>query len=208
MTTITDSSSWTSLQARLAAADTNADGIVSKSELTDAASEDTNLTTDIVAAADTDGDGALSQVEFTSFASTFNATTGLSLLSAQEDTSSVASLFASADTDGSATLTSTELAAALTATAASEDDTASTDTTTADSTTTSDTTTVSADVQAALDTVDATGDGVFDSRDVAKGVLQAASDASEKQSLKTVKSADTNGDGTVSATEAAAALLA
>lgn len=204
MSTIS-STTWTSLQTQLAAADVNADGTVSKSELPDAISEDSTLAQSIVDAADSDGDGALSQVEYSTFSATFANATGLSLLTAQE---SVTSLFAAGDSDGSATLSADELATALTTstTAADTTTTASTDD---GETGGSDDTTLSADVQAALDAVDATGDSAFDARDVAVGVLQAADEALRKaaNSSKADASLDTNGDGTISATELASAIL-
>lgn len=200
----TDSSTWTSLHTQLAATDTNADGIVSKNELVEAASEDSTLASAFVSAADSDGDGAMSQVEYSSFSSTFTSTTGRSLLTAQEDTSSVASLFASVDTDGSATISGEELATALIA--ASEEDTSGETTETAEEES-SDKTTLAADVQAALDAVDANSDGVFDARDVALGVLQAAGEAESKNSTTAKKSADTDGDGIISATERTTAIL-
>lgn len=208
MSTVSMSNSTLSaLQTQLALADTNADGNVSKSELAAAVKKDAALTKTLVDYADNDGDGEMSQVEYSSFANSFSSATGLSLLSAQE---TPAKLFAKADSNGSATVSAKELSAALTAsdeTAISSPGEGFTPIAPASKQRTS----VSSEVKAALDKVDSTGDGTFNANDVAAGVLQASNAAAlanqQTGIFKSTKSMDVNGDGTVSATEAAMAIL-
>lgn len=216
--TSTDSSSWTSLQTLIAAADSNGDGTVSESELVSAVSDDSsNVAAAIVTAADSDGDGAVSLMEFSNFADTFSATTGMALLSAQEQSSAVVSLFTGMDADGSATLDSDELAAGLTASTDSTDESEETAETTEDTSTSTSTdseeTTVSEDVQALIDAIDTNGDGVFDKTDTALRVLQAAGDAEatdddDDLTSSLVTTLDSNGDGSLSEEELKAAGLA
>lgn len=188
VTSTTDTSLSATLVGLLKQADTNGDGIVSKSELETAMGSDNSLASQVVSAADTDGDGAMSATEFASFADKFSTQTGMTLLAAQESAASVASLYADLDTDGSGSLTATEISTAIGATDAGSDTTATEDgtseeTTSAD-TTASDTTTTSTyagwTVDDLLKTVDATGDGVYNKDDEAKRVLDADDYAQRK----------------------------
>ncbi|WP_205762307.1 EF-hand domain-containing protein [Magnetospirillum aberrantis] len=210
--TSTDSSTWTSLQTLIAAADANGDGTVSETELVSAVTdESSSVASAIVTAADSDGDGAVSLMEFSSFADTFSSATGMALLSAQEQSSAVVSFFTGLDSDGSATLDSDELTAGLTAT----EDSSETEVTVTEEEETSeseDTYTVSDEVQALLDAIDTNGDGAFDKSDVALRVLEAAGEAESKNdddlTSSLVTTLDANGDGTLSDEELQAAGLA
>lgn len=209
-----DTSSLTALQKLLAEADTNADSVISESELKTALSSDGSAAAALVSEADGDGDGAVSLSEFASFAEKFATDTGMALLSAQEGSSALTSLFTELDSDGSATLTADEVSALLTASTEEEESATTDETTTEETTTTTSTETatgisITTDVEELLSSVDATGDGVYDKTDTAKLFLDAEqaaakkraeqdSDADTKLFTAATSALDTDKDGIVS----------
>ncbi|MFD2235330.1 EF-hand domain-containing protein [Phaeospirillum tilakii] len=155
--TTPDSSTWTKIQQKLAAADTNGDGVVSPQELAGALSGNSDTVNALIDDADTDGDGALSVSEFVTFSDRFSAATGLTLLSAQETDSALAKAFATLDSDNSGKISAKELSSASSL--------------------------VSDDIKQQIDLVDRTGDGTFNQDDIARMLMQA--DGSIKSDTQT-----------------------
>jgi Ca2+-binding EF-hand superfamily protein len=174
MTSVSSSmvSSWTAIEKTLYLSDSNADGVVSASELASVLSSTASAEA-LLSEADSNGDSALSLSEFTSFADLFSSETGLSLLSSQDIGSAAASLFTSLDSNGDGELSVSELTSASSVLASTSSDTSINASAVLDGTTTASTSSSeSLEAKLALASADEDGDGTFTKSDVTSLLLQ------------------------------------